>query len=159
MTRLNERQKRFAAEYLVDLNATRAAKRAGYTEKGAARTGRRLLKNEEVQAVIRAAIQERQRRVEITQDQVVAELAEIAFKKATDDSKTDLKYTNKLRALELLGKHLGMFDNRNAAAATEKNNLFEIIQASTSGEVDTSAIPEIEPTAEPGHDVVEQAGL
>src|SRR5689334_21073978 len=76
---LNERQARFVAEYLVDLNATQAAVRAGYSAKTAYSAGERLLRNVEVAAAIAEAQAARSRRTEVTADRVVLELARIAF--------------------------------------------------------------------------------
>src|SRR3954452_24234115 len=76
---LNERQRRFVAEYLLDLNATQAAIRAGYAAATANRTGPRLLSNVGVAAGIAEAQAGRSRRTEVTQDRVVLELARIAF--------------------------------------------------------------------------------
>ena len=109
---MKARQERFVAEYLVDLNATQAAIRAGYSAKTARSQGQRLLTNADIQAAIQAAMGERQRRTGVTQDEVVEALAGIAFAEAGDDSDAVLKYSNKLKALELLGKHLGMFTDR-----------------------------------------------
>lgn len=81
---LNEKQARFAAEYIIDLNATRAAVRAGYSEKTAASQGARLLTNVKVQAVIQAAKEERSKRTEITADRVLQELASIGFANKRD---------------------------------------------------------------------------
>ncbi len=74
-----DKQKRFVQEYLIDLNATAAAKRAGYSEKTAYSQGQRLLKNVEVQAAIQKAEQERSERTEISADRVLEELAIVAF--------------------------------------------------------------------------------
>lgn len=111
---LTAKQERFVQEYLVDLNATQAAIRAGYSARTAYSMGQRLLKNVEVQAAIQAAMDKRSQRVEITQDTVVEELAKIGLAEAHDYSDADLKYSNKLKALELLGKHLGMFEKRDS---------------------------------------------
>ena len=59
---LTAKQARFTEEYLVDLNATQAAKRAGYSEKTAGSQGQRLLKNVEVAAAIAEAMSERSKR-------------------------------------------------------------------------------------------------
>lgn len=66
-------------EYLVDLNATAAAKRAGYNEKTAYSMGQRLLKNVEVQISIQEAQKSLRNRTEITQDMVIRETAKLAF--------------------------------------------------------------------------------
>lgn len=76
---LNARQQRFVEEYLVDLNASAAARRAGYSAKTASQIGERLLRNVEVQKAIQAAQAARSKRTEVTQDMVLAELAKIAF--------------------------------------------------------------------------------
>ena len=76
---LNDRQARFVAEYLVDLNATQAAIRAGYSPDTANRIGPRLLSNVGVAAAIAEAQAARGRRTEVTADRVVLELARVAF--------------------------------------------------------------------------------
>lgn len=76
---LNQKQNTFVAEYLVDLNATQAAIRAGYSEKTAYSIGQRLLKHVEIQNAIQKAMKEREERTEITQDRVLKEYARIAF--------------------------------------------------------------------------------
>lgn len=77
--KLTQRQARFVDEYLVDLNATQAAIRAGYSQKTAASIGEENLRKPEIQAAIQAAMKSRQERTELTQDMVVKELARIAF--------------------------------------------------------------------------------
>ena len=76
---LNERQARFVAEYLLDLNATQAAIRAGYSAATASQIGARLLANVKVAAAIAEAQAARSRRTEVTADRVVLELARVAF--------------------------------------------------------------------------------
>lgn len=86
---LNDKQRRFAEEYLIDLNATQAAIRAEYSEKTAYSQGQRLLKNDEVQALVQELMAARAKRTEITADNVLAELAKHAFldpKSFFDDS-------------------------------------------------------------------------
>lgn len=77
--KLTPKQQCFVDEYLVDLNATQAAIRAGYSQKTANEQAARLLANVSVQAAIQAAMKSRQERTELTQDMVVKELARIAF--------------------------------------------------------------------------------
>ena len=187
MAKLNERQKRFVQEYLVDLNATAAAKRAGYSQRTAKSQGQRLLTNVDIQAAIQKRQEKLQGKLEITQERVLEELAAVAFANGTDfatitksgmvriiptedvaeDKRkavagikegqwgTEIKLHDKVRALELLGKHLGVFDSNNASTNQETNNIFEVINQSTGEELDTSEISEIEPPSEPGNDLVE----
>ena len=81
---LNEKQKRFVSEYIIDLNAKQAAIRAGYSPKGAEPQASRLLSNAKIQVEIAKAMEDRGKRTGITQDRVLAELSAIAFAKATD---------------------------------------------------------------------------
>lgn len=76
---LTAKQQRFVDEYLIDLNATQAATRAGYSRKTANEQGSRLLANVSVSAAIRQGMNARSGRVEITQDMVLKELAKIGF--------------------------------------------------------------------------------
>lgn len=76
---LNAKQRRFVDEYLIDLNATQAAIRAGYSAKTANEQGSRLLANASVQASLSERMKKREHRTEITQDKVLAELAKIGF--------------------------------------------------------------------------------
>lgn len=76
---LTPKQARFVEEYLVDLNATKAAERAGYSARTANEQGARLLAKASVAEAIQAAKLARSQRVEITQDRVLMELARIAF--------------------------------------------------------------------------------
>lgn len=172
---LTEKQKRFVDEYLIDLNATQAAIRAGYSERTAAEQGARLLINVKVQNEISNQMKDREIRTEITQDMVVRELAAIAFSNGADYSKVvtkqsvddmgnaveypdvELKNTDeltaqqkkaiagikqtkfgisvetcdKVKALELLGKHLGMFKDKIEVSGTlkaEQSKLDDLIK-------------------------------
>lgn len=130
--KLTDKQKRFVEEYLIDLNATQAAIRAGYSKDTAYSQGQRLLKNVEVESAIQEAQNKRSERTQITQDDVIRRLIEIADistgKKAiteteiarteggvvvgTDVTKTCFEPHAANKALELLGKHLGMFKDK-----------------------------------------------
>ena len=76
---LTPKQQRFVAEYLIDLNATQAATRAGYSSKTANEQGARLLANVSVRSALAEAMKARENRTHITQDRVLQELARIAF--------------------------------------------------------------------------------
>lgn len=84
MAKLTARQKRFIGEYLVDLNATQAALRAGYSEKSAGKIGFQLLEKTRVQEEIDKAMRAREKRTNITQDMVLEEYRQLGFSKITD---------------------------------------------------------------------------
>ena len=187
MAKLTPKQERFVDEYLVDLNATAAAIRAGYSEKTARFIGAENLTKPNISAEIAERRAKLRSKLEITQEAVLQELAAIAFANGTDfvtitgagllsvkptsevakeklpaiagikynQLGIEIKLHDKVRALELLGKHLGVFATGGGTAAPEENNIFEVIEQSTREEIDTNDIPEIEPPAEPGDDVVE----
>lgn len=147
MAKLTLKQQRFVEEYLIDLNATQAAIRAGYSAKRASEIGHQLLQKTTVSEAISKALAARSRRTGINQDRVLLELAKVAFLNPTDvinmDEATirgdasredtaaiasvkvkripteggdiverEVKICDKLKALELLGKHLGMFKDK-----------------------------------------------
>ena len=76
---LSDKQRRFVDEYLIDLNATQAAIRAGYSAKTAEFQASRLLRYAKVQAFLAERMKAREKRTEITQDRVLNELAKIGF--------------------------------------------------------------------------------
>ena len=144
--KLTEKQQRFVDEYLIDLNATQAAIRAGYSVKTANEQGSQNLAKLSIQQAIAEQMAERSKRTGINQDRVVLELAKIALVKMTDivdsqgriksdaspddlaciesvkykESESDtgssvereVKIASKLKALELLGKHLGRWNDK-----------------------------------------------
>lgn len=166
---MTEKQKIFADEYLIDLNATRAYKVAYLRVKNdetAAAAAARLLKNVKVVTYIEKRMQDRQKRTEVTQDRVIEELAAIAFARATDFAQIvngnvvlantadltesqikaiagikegkfgiELKLNDKEKALELLGRHLGMFKDKLEVSGLdeEKNKLDDILQQMRGG--------------------------
>lgn len=165
---MTKKQKRFVEEYLIDLNATQAAIRAGYSPDTAQEQGSRMLSNVMVSSEIAKAMAERSKRTGVNADRIVMELAKIAFVNADDviDAKTatvkpdaaredtaaiqsvkvktfgedglerEIKMADKLKALELLGKHLGMFKDKvelSGMLETEKNKLDDLIQQMRSG--------------------------
>lgn len=109
MAKLTAKQERFCTEYIIDLNATQAAIRAGYSVKTANRIASENLSKLDIQRKIQELQQERAERTEITQDRVLKELAGIGFAPIT---KGKIKAADKTKALELLGRHLGMFTDK-----------------------------------------------
>jgi len=140
MATLTPKQQRFVEEYLIDLNGTQAAIRAGYSPRTASEQSARLLGNVKISQMVAAAMAARSARTGVTQDRVVRELARIAFVDPTavvdfctgmvrgglteDDravlagvkikdgelfTEREVKFADKLKALELLGKHLNLF--------------------------------------------------
>ena len=155
---MTKKQKRFIEEYLIDLNATQAAIRAGYSSDTAYSIGNENMKKPEIKACIDKAMAERSRRTGVNADRVLMELAKVAFVNASDvidaDTATvkadalpedtaaiqsvkvktfgedglerEIKMADKLKALELLGKHLGMFKDKvvlSGSLETEKTKL------------------------------------
>ena len=84
MARMTEKQKRFVEEYLIDLNATQAAIRAGYSVKTAKDIGCQNLAKLNIQQAISEKMAERSKRTGVNQDRIVLELAKIAFVNAAD---------------------------------------------------------------------------
>lgn len=84
MTDLTPKQQRFVDEYLVDLNATQAAVRAGYSARTANEQGARLLAKASVRAAVDAAKAQRSQRTGITAERVLADLFDIATADAND---------------------------------------------------------------------------
>ena len=113
---LTAKQARFVDEYLIDLNATAAARRAGYATKNADRIGPELLGKTCVQQAIQKRMQERSQRTQITQDEILRDLVSIKDH-CMDEEFYDAK--NAIKALELCGKHLGMFTDKLKTDTTE----------------------------------------
>lgn len=193
---LTAKQKRFCDEYLIDLNATQAAIRAGYSEKTAYRTGADNLRKPQIEEYIAKRQKELSRSTEITQERVIKELALIAFsnyadyahvvekkmkaevdgalvdvldedgkpvmyrtvepvltEELTEEQKRalavikkgrdglEVKSCDKVKALELLGKHLGIFTDKIEANVndTTRSELQELLaQRKARGEPDAS---------------------
>lgn len=76
---LNDKQRLFCAEYIVDLNATRAAVRAGYSERTAKQIAQELLVKAEVVAKVQSLMDERANRTQVTADRVITEVARLGF--------------------------------------------------------------------------------
>lgn len=107
---LTAKQKAFVDEYLVDLNATQAAIRAGYSEKTAYAIANENLTKPEIAKAIQKAMENREKRTEITQDRVVQEIADNAFRPASDAQDSEFKHASKTKYLDMLCKHLGVYE-------------------------------------------------
>lgn len=141
---MTDKQKRFCEEYMIDLNATQAAIRAGYSPKTANEQGAQNLVK--LSSYISQLQAEQSRRTGICADRVLQEIAKVAFANAgdiitksgelKDDAARDdlaavqsvkvkffgedgiereVRLNDKLKALELLGKHLGVFNGTTAS--------------------------------------------
>ena len=105
---MNAKQQRFVEEYLIDLNATQAAIRAGYAKRSAEVAGCRLLRNDKIAAAIDKARAKQAEKAEISAQWVLDQLIANHHKALQLDQ---LPASNK--ALELVGKHLAMFTEVN----------------------------------------------
>jgi phage terminase small subunit len=104
---LTPKQQRFVDEYLIDLNATQAAIRAGYAQKAAYATGAENLKKPQIAAAIAAKQAVRSERTEVTQDMVVAGLLTEARLDGEGSS-----HSARVQAWGLLARHLGMLTDK-----------------------------------------------
>jgi phage terminase small subunit len=89
MKKLTKKQSVFVEEYLVDLNATQAAIRAGYSEKTAHVIGAKLVNKSLVADAIAVRMRDREARTQITQDKVLREISPIAFAGVTNGATND----------------------------------------------------------------------
>lgn len=159
---MTQKQKKFIEEYLIDLNATQAAIRAGYSPDSAKEIGCENLTKPNIRACIDKEMAERSKRTGVNADRVVMELAKLAFVNAADVINTEdatlredalvedtaaiqsvkvkviptqngegiereIKMADKIKALELLGKHLGMFKDKVDVSIEKSEKLEEII--------------------------------
>lgn len=161
---LTDKQERFCQEYLIDLNATQAAIRAGYSTKTAQEQSSRLLSNVIIQNRIAELKEQLSETTQITQIQVIKEIAKVAFgdiatlfdesgallpiqdmpqearaviasvktyeEKAVIGEETitrgtirEVKQWDKLKALDMLGRHLGLYKQDNDQKKTEPISL------------------------------------
>lgn len=107
MRPLTPKQQRFVQEYLIDLNATQAAIRAGYSAKTAEQQGPRLLGNAGVAAAVAAGQVRLASKLELTAEKVLANIARVA-----DKAEKAKRYGDALKGHELLGKHLKLFTEK-----------------------------------------------
>jgi phage terminase small subunit len=102
---MTPKQEAFAIEYLKDKNATQAAMRAGYSKKTAASIAWELLEKPDIKQFIGQKQEEALKNATVTVDGIVEQLRAISANPLAKDS-------DRIRALELIGKYLGMFTER-----------------------------------------------
>ncbi|MDP3552641.1 terminase small subunit [Methylocystis sp.] len=164
--KLTPKQAAFVENYLLDLNATQAAIRAGYSKRTANEQAARLLANVSVAAAIAEAMRLRAERNDVSADRVLRELARIAFfdvgkaftpegtlkplSEMDEDTRraiaglevsalyedgeqigalSKIKLGDKIRALDLIGRHLGMLDSKITVRGDAENPLTLLIKA------------------------------
>lgn len=136
---LRPKQAAFVQEYIVSLNATQAAKKAGYSAKTAKSVGQENLTKPDIQKAIQAALRDRSERTQVDADYVIKNLTEIVERsmqrapvydmrgrQVRDENgnnlwRFDARGANK--ALELLGKHLGMFVDKKEISGPDGKSL------------------------------------
>lgn len=121
---MNERQKRFCDEYLVCLNATQAAIKAGYSEKYAGQNADKLLKNTKIKDYLDTRLNEKERSLIASQDDILQALTRILHGDergtalvgvgmgAQEVSQVPPTNSEKIRAAEILGKYHKLFTDR-----------------------------------------------
>jgi phage terminase small subunit len=97
----------FVKEYQIDRNATQAAIRAGYSEKTAYSIGEENLKKPDIAAALDKQTQKIAAKVDITAQDVLQSIKDIRA-----DARAADKYSDALKANELLGKHLKLFTDK-----------------------------------------------
>ena len=133
MSKLTKRQQRFVDEYLIDLNATQAAIRAGYAPGSARQIAYHLLARDNIKKAVSMAMSKQQARTKLTADEVIEDLRELRdicmgrkplkvmtiVKNAREGTAEPVEVEGMMfepasanRALELLGKHMKLFTDR-----------------------------------------------
>lgn len=141
MDNLTDKQKRFCEEYLIDLNATQAAIRAGYSNETARQIGSENLSKLDIQEHISQLTKERSERLKISADWVLNRFKEVSDRcmqaepvmrfdpttgamEETGEYKFDSSGANK--ATEMIGKHIGFFGEHNDQKAVKIKQIFKI---------------------------------
>lgn len=123
---MTAKQSRFIEEYMIDLNATQAAIRAGYSAKTANEQGAQLLAK--LSTPIAQAMAEQSKRTGINADRVLRELAKMGFADGDDIIQWNMKGSDRVKALELLGKHLGLFTGKVQVDVEQSEKLADVFQ-------------------------------
>lgn len=141
---MTNRQKKFCDEYLIDLNATQAAIRAGYSERSAGRNADRMMKNDEIRSYIEEQLKQLHNertadaqevveyltsvlRGESEGEELVNEFQGDGISKAVNVKKKPSE-KDKLRAAELLGKRFGIFTDRIEGTVKMSEKLAEVFE-------------------------------
>ena len=150
MVQLKRQQERFCQEYVVDYNGTQAAIRAGYKENSARKQASRLLTNEDILTRVHELQKDQLDRLAISQDYVVLQLLEtykccrepspvMRYDPSTGEMEETgiYQFDSKgvLRALELLGKHLGMFSDKVQVSGSLNTGQLSNVLAQLRGDV------------------------
>jgi phage terminase small subunit len=146
VVKLTAKQQRFVEEYLIDLNATQAAIRAGYSAKNAGKIGPELLGKTRVQEAIKAAMDKRSERTEITQNMVLGQLAKIAFSDITDFVKFGQKEVQVMGPFGPLYETVTTADPSTGKKKKEKvpiTKIINFVDFNESGQVDGTIIAEV----------------
>lgn len=119
---LNERQKLFISEYIIDRNATQSAIRAGYSEKTAYAIGNNLLKKIEIKNAIDEKLDKMAKKLDLTAEKILMDIEEVKRRCLQGEEILDREgnstgewrfdASNALKACELQGRHLKMFTDR-----------------------------------------------
>lgn len=130
---LNEKQKKFCEEYIIDFNGTQAAIRAGYSKRTANRIASENLSKLDIQQYIKQLIENRNKRTKITQDEVVNKILDVVSVCTQKIEQTDengdtiekmLDVNGANKALDMLMKHTGGYiaDNQQKTTSVTVNN-------------------------------------
>lgn len=121
-SKLNEKQRQFVREYLIDLNATQAAIRCGYSERTARQQGSRLLSNADIQAAVEQAKSARAEKTGISQEYVLDVIHQtvqrclqaepVRDKEGNPTGEYKFDASAVLKGAELLGRHLGTWNDK-----------------------------------------------
>jgi phage terminase small subunit len=159
VSELSGKRELFCQEYVIDYNGAKAAIRAGYSEKCAKQEASKLLKIDEVLDRVKELQAEQVKRLSISQDFVVLQLLDTyrCCREATpvlewDYDTHEMVETGKyqfdskgaLKALEMIGKHVGMFDKKFAPAANGKSNLLDMLVDGTKEDIETDDLHEVQ---------------
>lgn len=126
MAELTPKQKLFAEEYCKDRNGKQAAIRAGYAERSAEMQASRLLRNDKVSDYVQQSIKVASEANQVTAESVIKELSRGAFAELDIN---DMKWSDKMKCLELLCKNLGLLDGIGAKKGDTGSNKNTILDA------------------------------